>query len=45
MADSSEREELEELIEEWNATRLDMFTISEPDAVSRFFIYLYRLML
>jgi hypothetical protein len=34
MADSSEREELEGLIEDWNASRLDMFTISKPDAVS-----------
>ena len=34
MADSSEREELEKLIENWNASRLDMFTISKPDAVS-----------
>jgi hypothetical protein len=34
MADSSEREELEKLIEDWNASRLDMFTISKPDAVS-----------
>lgn len=33
MADS-EREELEKLIEDWNASRLDMFTISKPDAVS-----------
>lgn len=35
MADS-EREELEKLIEDWNASRLDMFTISKPDAVSNF---------
>ena len=34
MGDSSEREELEKLIEDWNASRLDMFTISKPDAVS-----------
>ena len=40
MADSSEREELEDLIEEWNATRLDMFIISKPDAVSRFYLFI-----
>ena len=34
MAESSEREELEKLIEDWNASRLDMFAISKPDAVS-----------
>ena len=38
MADS-EREELENLIEDWNASRLDMFTISKPDAVSRFYLH------
>lgn len=40
MADSSEREELEKLIEGWNASRLDMFTMSKPDAV-RFLMFTF----
>ena len=44
MADPSEREELENLIEEWNATRLDMFAIKKPDAVSTCFHALIHLL-
>lgn len=42
MADS-EREELEKLIEDWNASRLDMFTISKPDAVSDCYVHSFFL--
>ena len=36
-----ERENLRNIIKQWNANRLDLFEISEPNEVGHLFIFLY----
>lgn len=34
-----EREALRSVIQQWNANRLDLFELSEPDEVVKYFIF------